>query len=56
MVTGMCGSRELTAEVDEVDFGEWLAEEGRAEALEFFDGVGGVEGAGWGVAGWVLRG
>jgi hypothetical protein len=35
----------LSAEVDEVDFWEGLAEEGGAEALEFFYGVGGVEGA-----------
>ena len=32
------------AEVDEVDSGYGLAEEVGAEALEFFDGVGGVEG------------
>ena len=36
----------LAAEVDQVDFGEGVAEEVGAEALEFFDGVGGVEGAG----------
>ena len=36
---------ELAAEVDEVDGGERLAEEGGAEALELFYGVCGVEGA-----------
>jgi hypothetical protein len=33
----------LAAEVDESDLGDWLAEEVGAEALEFVDGVGGVE-------------
>ncbi len=33
----------LAAEVDEVDLWKGLAEEGGAEALEFFYGVGGVE-------------
>src|SRR6266496_4855230 len=41
----------LAAEVNEVDFVEGLAEEVGAEALEFFDGVGGVEGAGGGFGG-----
>ncbi len=32
-----------------MDFGEGLAEESGAEALEFLDGVGGIEGcSGWG--------
>jgi hypothetical protein len=34
----------LFPKIDVADFGDWLAEEGGAEALEFFDGVGGVEG------------
>lgn len=50
MLTGMCGDRArffcLAAEVDVADSGHGLAEEGRAEALEFFDGIGGVEEAG----------
>lgn len=33
---------------------ERLAEKGGAEALEFFNGVGGVEAAGWWIAGGVL--
>jgi hypothetical protein len=37
-------TRLSSAEVDVTDSGYGLAEEGRAEALEFFDGVGGVEG------------
>jgi len=42
----------LAPKVDEVYFGDRLAEKVGAEALEFFDGVGGVEGAGgFGVAG-----
>ena len=34
----------LSAKVDKIDLGNGLAEEVGAEALEFFDGVGGVEG------------
>jgi hypothetical protein len=34
----------LFPKIDVADFGHWLAEEGGAEALEFFYGVGGVEG------------
>ncbi len=33
----------LIAEVDQVDLGDGLTEKVRAEALELFDGVGGVE-------------
>jgi hypothetical protein len=36
----------LSAQIDESDFGDWLAEETGTETLEFFDGVGGVEEAG----------
>ena len=52
----------LAAEVEEVDLGDGLVEEVAAEALEFFDGVGGeaLEGGGGGgevVRGWVrMRG
>ena len=34
----------LFPKIDVADFGHWLAEEGGAEALEFFYGVGSVEG------------
>jgi hypothetical protein len=44
----------LAAEVDEFDFRDWLAEEVGAEALEFFDGVGGVEEATWAALGFEL--
>ena len=37
--------RASAAEVDELDYGKSLAEEGGAEALELLDGVSGVEGA-----------
>ena len=40
------GGTGLAAQVDQVYFSDWLAEEVGAEALEFFDGVGGVEGGG----------
>jgi hypothetical protein len=40
-----CGS--LSAKVDEMDPGDGLAEEVGAETLEFFDGVGCVEGTVW---------
>ena len=34
----------LFPKIDVADCGDWLAEEGGAEALEFFYGIGGVEG------------
>jgi hypothetical protein len=38
------GRAHLSAQVDESDFGDGLAEEVGAKTLEFFYGVGGVEG------------
>jgi hypothetical protein len=40
----MLGIEGSAAEIDEVYFFYGLAEEVGAQALEFFDGVGGVEG------------
>ena len=39
--------RGLAAQVEEMDFFQGLAEEVGPEVLEFFNRVGGVEGAGW---------